>query len=213
MKGAAALKKGAAALKGLQGKGILKAGIQVLGAVSSFKQASKQRELQEEAERAAEEQGKIIDALLSQRFAQMIPVATEATMLQLGELQRGVQRAGEMAQEVGGARGMFALGNVQREAMEGARRITADLQKQEVERAEAIAREEMLMGLQQADIAEGRVEGAQTKAQEAEERARIERKQGFAGLQSALGSISLDPFSKKERDEASANLAGLGGTG
>jgi hypothetical protein len=87
------LMKGAAALKG---KGVLKAGIQVLGAVSSFKQASKQRELQEEAERAAEEQGKRIDALLSQRFAQMIPVATEATMLQLGELQRGVQRAGKL---------------------------------------------------------------------------------------------------------------------
>lgn len=213
LKGAAALKKGAAVLKGLQGKGILKAGIQVLGAVSSFKQASKQRELQEEAERAAEEQAKRIDALLSQRFAQMIPVATEATMLQLGELQRGVQRAGDVAQEVGGARGMFALGNVQREAMEGARRITADLQKQEVDRAKAIAKEEMLMGIQQADIAAQRAEGAQKAAAQAEERAAQARKKGFAGLQSALGSISLDPFSKSERNEAIANLAGLGGTG
>jgi hypothetical protein len=93
----AALPALATALKGLQGKGVLKAGIQVLGAVSSFKQASKQRELQEEAEEAARIQGERIDALLSQRFAQMIPVATEATMLQLGEIQRGVQRAGEMA--------------------------------------------------------------------------------------------------------------------
>jgi len=205
-----ALMKGAQAL---QGKGVFKAGIQVLGAVSSFKQASKQRELQEEAERAAEEQGKRLDALLSQRFAQMIPVATEGTMLQLGELQRGVQRAGEMAQEVGGARGMFALGNVQREAMEGARRITADLQKQEVERAEAIAREEMLMGLEQASVAQQRVQGAQRAAAQAQERAAQARQQGFAGLQSALGSISLNPFSKSERDEASANLAGVSGTG
>jgi type II secretory pathway pseudopilin PulG len=107
---------------------------------------------------------------------------------------------------------MFALGNVQREAMEGARRITADLQKQEVERAEAIAKEEMLMGLQQADIAEQRVKGAQRAARQAQEQAGIARTRGFAGLASALGSISLDPFSKSERDEASANLAGLGGT-
>ena len=149
----AALPALATALKGLQGKGVLKAGIQVLGAVSSFKQASKQRELQEEAEEAARIQGERIDALLSQRFAQMIPVATEATMLQLGEIQRGVQRAGEMAQEVGGARGMFALGNVQREAAEAARKVTADLQKQEVERAEAIAREEQRMALAEAQIA------------------------------------------------------------
>ena len=210
---AAAIPLIAKGAEALSGKGLLKAGIQVVGAVSSFKQASKQRELQGEAERAAEEQGKRIDALLSKRFAQMIPVATEATMLQLGELQRGVQRAGEVAQEVGGSRGMFALGNVQREAMEGARKITADLQKQEVDRARAIAREEMLMGLQQAEVAQDRVEGAQTAAAQAQEARGRALQQGFSGLTGALGSIGLNPFSKSERGEANANLAGLNSAG
>lgn len=192
---------------------LLQTGIQVLGAVSSFKQASKQRELQEEAEEAARIQGERIDALLSQRFAQMIPVATEATMLQLGEIQRGVQRAGEMAQEVGGARGMFALGNVQREAAEAARKVTADLQKQEVERAEAIAREEQRMALAEAQIAKERAEGAQLASQMAQLRRARAVQQGFAGLTGALGSLQLQPFGRKERKEAEASLAGLGGTG
>lgn len=209
----AALPVLATALKGLQGKGVLKAGIQVLGAVSSFKQASKQRELQEEAEEAARIQGERIDALLSQRFAQMIPVATEATMLRLGEIQRGVQRAGEMAQEVGGARGMFALGNVQREAAEAARQVTADLQKQEVERAEAIAREEQRMALAEAQIAKERAEGAQLASQMAQLRRAKALEQGFAGLTGAVGSLTLQPFSRQERKEAEASLAGLGGTG
>lgn len=167
------------------------AAVQVVGAVKSFSDAKKQKDLKDEADREAAKAMIEMENLLQTNYAESVQVPLEPYELAM-QGNAAVQSQNIQALRESGDRAL--IGGVGKTMAAGANANEAQrlqMQQDLMNRDIRIAAENDRIRNQQVDIEQGTVQGAQTAAAQAETRAQQLNAQGFQGLAGAA-STGLD---------------------
>lgn len=189
-------------------------GATAASAVGSFSQASKQNELQKQAEAEAAKAMQDARKRLEVNYYKGLSIAKEPYELARESLlAQGVQTL-EAAKE-GESRGVGAVaGRLQMAQNQAERQISSDMSTQMMELEKLKAQEDARLAMANANLSLSQVEGAQTAAANAAEMSAKATQQGFAGLTSLAGGLAgLAPLYAKDNakllSQSKDALAGL----
>jgi hypothetical protein len=182
-------------------------GVTLAGSGMSFAQAAKQKRMQAEAERAAQDAFNKAEAQLDVNYYDKIAINTEAYRAQReAMLAAGAQQV-QAAQEDPYGRGLAAVtGRVQMAQTQAQQAITQQQNTEMLNLQEMSAKESSRLAGEKAKLYEVQAEGAQTAAQNAQAASAAYTQAGVEGIGKAIGQgVSMVPLFAKD---ASVNAFG-----